>query len=85
MTMSSDKSGLQVLGILPPTLYNSIDVLDASVNSIHHSINGFTLFLQVAIHAIGDRANDLVLDIYKSVATTGMRDRRFRVKFIDNI
>lgn len=35
---------------------------------------------QVAIHAIGDRANDLILDLYRSVASTnGMRDRRFRV------
>ncbi|KAG5565120.1 hypothetical protein RHGRI_001120 [Rhododendron griersonianum] len=35
--------------------------------------------LQVAIHAIGDRANDLILDMYKSVvAKNGMRDRRFR-------
>ncbi|GFY90512.1 amidohydrolase family [Actinidia rufa] len=33
--------------------------------------------LQVAIHAIGDRANDLILDIYKSVVSTNrMRDRR---------
>ncbi|XP_061351379.1 protein LONG AFTER FAR-RED 3 isoform X2 [Gastrolobium bilobum] len=37
--------------------------------------------LQVAIHAIGDKANDLILDIYGSVASTnGMRDRRFRIE-----
>ncbi|KAK2646306.1 hypothetical protein Ddye_021501 [Dipteronia dyeriana] len=41
--------------------------------------------LQVAIHAIGDRANDLVLDIYKSVATTGMRDRRFRIEHAQHL
>ncbi|KAL6531353.1 Protein LONG AFTER FAR-RED 3 [Orobanche minor] len=35
--------------------------------------------LQVAIHAIGDRANDFILDLYKSVASeNGFRDRRFR-------
>jgi hypothetical protein len=35
---------------------------------------------QVAVHAIGDRANDLILDLYSSVASkNGMRDRRFRV------
>ncbi|XP_004514888.1 protein LONG AFTER FAR-RED 3 isoform X2 [Cicer arietinum] len=35
--------------------------------------------LQVAIHAIGDRANDLILDLHSSIASTnGMRDRRFR-------
>uniref|UniRef100_A0A2P2KGM5 Uncharacterized protein LOC105122806 isoform X2 n=1 Tax=Rhizophora mucronata TaxID=61149 RepID=A0A2P2KGM5_RHIMU len=39
--------------------------------------------LQVAIHAIGDRANDMVLDMYESViSTNGKRDRRFRVKFV---
>ncbi|XP_065637666.1 protein LONG AFTER FAR-RED 3 isoform X3 [Quercus suber] len=37
--------------------------------------------LQVAMHAIGDRANDLILDIYESVVSTnGMRDRRFRIE-----
>jgi predicted amidohydrolase YtcJ len=35
--------------------------------------------LQVAVHAIGDRANGLLLDIYDSVARAhGPRDRRFR-------
>jgi len=37
--------------------------------------------LQVAIHAIGDEANDDVLDIYKEVARiNGPRDRRFRIE-----
>ena len=40
---------------------------------------------QVAIHAIGDRANDLILDMYESVASTnGERDRRFRVRTSDH-
>jgi predicted amidohydrolase YtcJ len=35
--------------------------------------------LQVAVHAIGDRANAILLDIYDSVAAAhGPRDRRFR-------
>src|SRR5256886_15002847 len=35
--------------------------------------------LQVAVHAIGDRANALLLSIYDSVARAhGARDRRFR-------
>lgn len=43
---------------------------------------GFVLHLKVAIHAIGDKANDLVLDLYHSVASSnGIRDRRFRVLF----
>ncbi|XP_039060937.1 protein LONG AFTER FAR-RED 3-like [Hibiscus syriacus] len=37
--------------------------------------------LQVAIHAIGDRANDLILDMYESVVSkNGKRDRRFRIE-----
>ena len=35
--------------------------------------------LQIAVHAIGDRANAILLDIYDSVAKAhGTRDRRFR-------
>ncbi|GER37284.1 amidohydrolase family [Striga asiatica] len=42
--------------------------------------------LQVAIHAIGDRANDLVLDLYKTVASkNGMRDRRFRIEHVQHL
>lgn len=38
---------------------------------------------QVVIHAIGDKANDMVLDVYESVIlTNGKRDRRFRVNFV---
>ena len=37
--------------------------------------------LQVAVHAIGDAANDLILTIYDEVARkNGVRDRRFRVE-----
>ncbi|KAF9591655.1 hypothetical protein IFM89_005236 [Coptis chinensis] len=37
--------------------------------------------LQVAIHAIGDKANDLILDMYHSVGTSnGYSDRRFRIE-----
>ncbi|XP_022764742.1 uncharacterized protein LOC111309970 isoform X1 [Durio zibethinus] len=42
--------------------------------------------LQVAIHAIGDRANDLVLDMYESVASkNGKRDRRFRIEHAQHL
>lgn len=42
--------------------------------------------LQVAIHAIGDRANEMVLDMYRSVAlTNGMRDRRFRIEHAQHL
>ncbi|KAJ1413519.1 Metal-dependent hydrolase [Sesbania bispinosa] len=61
-----DNYGLQVTE--PEALLNM---------TLESDLNG----LQVAIHAIGDRANDLILDIYGSVASTnGMRDRRFRIE-----
>ncbi|XP_073139159.1 protein LONG AFTER FAR-RED 3 isoform X2 [Henckelia pumila] len=42
--------------------------------------------LQVAVHAIGDRANGLILDMYKSVASkNGMRDRRFRIEHAQHL
>ncbi|KAK8464430.1 hypothetical protein PHAVU_011G206500 [Phaseolus vulgaris] len=45
--------------------------------TLESDLNG----LQVAIHAIGDKANDLILDLYSTVASTnGMRDRRFRIE-----
>lgn len=41
---------------------------------------------QVAIHAIGDRANDMVLDMYQSVVSTnGKRDRRFRIEHAQHL
>lgn len=42
--------------------------------------------LQVVVHAIGDRANGLLLDIYDSVATAhGPRDRRFRIEHAQHL
>lgn len=42
--------------------------------------------LQVVVHAIGDRANALLLDIYDSVAVAhGPRDRRFRVEHAQHL
>ena len=42
--------------------------------------------LQVAVHAIGDRANGLLLDILDSVATAhGPRDRRFRIEHAQHV
>ena len=42
--------------------------------------------LQVAVHAIGDRANGLLLDIYDSIAKAhGPRDRRFRVEHAQHL
>ena len=42
--------------------------------------------LQLAIHAIGDRANSLLLDMYeKAVAANGARDRRWRVEHAQHL
>src|SRR5207248_2080430 len=42
--------------------------------------------LQVAVHAIGDRANAILLSIYDSVARAhGPRDRRFRVEHAQHL
>src|SRR5207247_2833499 len=42
--------------------------------------------LQIAVHAIGDRANAILLAIYDSVARAhGARDRRFRVEHAQHL
>ena len=42
--------------------------------------------LQVTVHAIGERANGLILDIYDSVARAhGPRDRRFRIEHAQHL
>ena len=42
--------------------------------------------LQVVVHAIGEKANGLVLDIYDSVARAhGARDRRFRIEHAQHL
>src|SRR2546430_1407292 len=48
--------------------------------------NGDSAGLQVTVHAIGDRANAIILDIYDSVARVhGPRDRRFRVEHAQHL
>jgi predicted amidohydrolase YtcJ len=42
--------------------------------------------LQVAIHAIGDKANSLVLDIFeRAAAANGPRDRRWRIEHAQHL
>ncbi len=42
--------------------------------------------LQIAVHAIGDRANHLVLDFFEqAVASNGPRDRRFRIEHAQHL
>jgi hypothetical protein len=41
---------------------------------------------QLAVHAIGDRANSLVLDAFeRSAAVSGRRDRRFRIEHAQHV
>ncbi|OLC04556.1 MAG: hypothetical protein AUH78_21720 [Gemmatimonadetes bacterium 13_1_40CM_4_69_8] len=48
--------------------------------------NADSVGLQVAVHAIGDRANALILSIYDSVTKAhGRRDRRFRVEHAQHL
>lgn len=45
-----------------------------------------TAGLQVIVHAIGDRANDWLLDVFEEVAgANGIRDRRFRVEHAQHL
>ncbi|CAN7545095.1 amidohydrolase family protein [Phenylobacterium sp. LjRoot225] len=42
--------------------------------------------LHLAVHAIGDRANDWLLDAYQRIATTdGPKDRRFRIEHAQHL
>uniref|UniRef100_A0A1D1YF34 Putative amidohydrolase ytcJ n=1 Tax=Anthurium amnicola TaxID=1678845 RepID=A0A1D1YF34_9ARAE len=42
--------------------------------------------LQVAIHAIGDKANDMMLDLFSKVGEqNGKRDRRFRIEHAQHL
>lgn len=85
-TIAADKSGLQVPVYFCPLLVHRISQylsLIAEVHSLAHISCFFSCrVVKVAIHAIGDKANDMILDMYESVAAAnGDRDRRFRVKF----
>lgn len=60
-------------------LYSTPTFSSETLASVIEAYFTFNLF-QVAIHAIGDKANDLILDMYESIALkNGKRDRRFRV------
>jgi hypothetical protein len=49
-------------------------------------IGGDSAGLQLAIHAIGDRANKMILDAFEKIETSnGGRDRRFRIEHAQHI
>jgi predicted amidohydrolase YtcJ len=61
-------------------LVNTVDDLEAWTAAADRA------GLQVVVHAIGDRANRLQLDIFERVArTNGPRDRRFRIEHAQHI
>ncbi|URD79796.1 CW-type Zinc Finger [Musa troglodytarum] len=57
------------------------------INWLHNAtLHSDKFGLQVAIHAIGDKANDMVLDMYNTVVSyNGMRDRRFRIEHAQHL
>jgi len=65
----------------------SSGLLTTPLDSLAHWIGSAdSAGLQVAVHAIGDRANALLLDIFDSVATAhGARDRRFRIEHAQHL
>ena len=65
----------------------SSGLLTTPLDSLAHWIGSAdSAGLQVAVHAIGDRANALLLDIYDSVASAhGTRDRRFRIEHAQHL
>ena len=62
-------------------------LLTTPLDSLAHWIGSAdSAGLQVVVHAIGDRANALLLDIYDSVAAAhGARDRRFRIEHAQHL
>ncbi len=66
---------------------SSSGLLVTPEDSLRRQIGGAdSAGLQVAVHAIGERANSLVLDIYDSVARAhGARDRRFRIEHAQHL
>jgi hypothetical protein len=65
----------------------SSGLLTTPEDSLRQQIGGAdSAGLQVVVHAIGERANALVLDIFDSVAQAhGPRDRRFRIEHAQHL
>ncbi|CAN6485967.1 unnamed protein product [Victoria cruziana] len=53
---------------------------------LNSTIEADKLGFQIAVHAIGDKANDLMLELNKIlVSTNGVRDRRFRIEHAQHL
>ncbi len=69
----------QATGLLTPDMFPE-GVMEERIRQAEE--NGH----QVAVHAIGDRANNMLLDIYeKVIAKSGNRDRRWRVEHAQHL
>lgn len=69
----------QTTGLLAPDMFPQ-GVMEERIRQAEE--NGH----QVAVHAIGDRANNMLLDIYeKVIANSGNRDRRWRVEHAQHL
>ncbi|URD79799.1 CW-type Zinc Finger [Musa troglodytarum] len=68
-------------------LSDSYGLQVTDINWLHNAtLHSDKFGLQVAIHAIGDKANDMVLDMYNTVVSyNGMRDRRFRIEHAQHL
>ncbi|CAN4076187.1 unnamed protein product [Withania somnifera] len=56
------------------------------LDSLYTTLSSDKFGLQVSIHAIGDRANDLILDMYASLASEKqIGDRRFRIEHAQHL
>ncbi|TVU36822.1 hypothetical protein EJB05_18771 [Eragrostis curvula] len=62
-----------------------LQVIDMD-NLLNATLESDKLGLQIAVHAIGDKANDMLLDLLdKVVDLNGMRDRRFRIEHAQHL
>lgn len=66
---------------------NTAGLLTTPVDSMRRWVHSAdSAGLQVAVHAIGDKANALLLDIYDTVAVLdGAKDRRFRIEHAQHL
>lgn len=66
---------------------NSTGLMGAEIPKMYENAkNADKAGLQVNIHAIGDRANAEILDIYEKIEKeNGMRDRRFRIEHAQHL
>ncbi len=51
----------------------------------HYISNAAYAHLQIAIHAIGDRANDFILSCYEETEKNGLKDQRFRIEHAQHL